>query len=46
VREGSGFANMDDRLAVFGGTLTVEATRPRGTTVRGSVPLGGSRRDV
>jgi signal transduction histidine kinase len=46
VREGSGFANMDDRLAVFGGTLTVEATSPRGTTVRGSVPLGGSRRDV
>jgi signal transduction histidine kinase len=46
VREGSGLANMDDRLAVFGGTLTVEATRPRGTTVRGSVPLGGSRRDV
>ncbi|MGZ4303061.1 MAG: sensor histidine kinase [Gaiellaceae bacterium] len=46
VREGSGFANMDDRLAVFGGALTVEARSPRGTTVRGSVPLTGSRRDV
>ncbi|OAI55326.1 hypothetical protein AYO48_03920, partial [Gaiella sp. SCGC AG-212-M14] len=46
VREGSGFANMDDRLAVFGGTLTVEARSPRGTTVRGSVPLTGSRLDV
>jgi signal transduction histidine kinase len=46
VREGSGFANMDDRLAVFGGTLTVEARSPRGTTVRGSVPVTGSRSDV
>ena len=46
VREGDGFANMDDRLAAFGGTLTVEARSPRGTTVRGSVPLTGSRRDV
>jgi signal transduction histidine kinase len=46
VREGSGFANMDDRLAVFGGSLTVEARSPRGTTVRGSVPVTGSRRDV
>lgn len=46
VREGNGFANMDDRLAAFGGTLTVEARSPRGTTVRGSVPLTGSRRAV
>jgi signal transduction histidine kinase len=46
VREGSGFANMDDRLAVFGGTLTVEARSPRGTTVRGSVPVTGPRRDL
>jgi len=46
VREGSGFANMDDRLAVLGGTLTVEGRSPRGTTVRGSVPVTGSRSDV
>jgi signal transduction histidine kinase len=37
---------MKDRLAVLGGTLTVEATRPRGTRVRGIVPLTGSRTDV
>ena len=46
VREGSGFANMNDRLAVFGGTLTVEARRPGGTRVRGSLPLTGSRKAV
>jgi signal transduction histidine kinase len=46
AREGSGFANMKDRLAVFGGTLTVEARRPHGTRVRGSVPLAGTRARV
>lgn len=39
---GSGLANMKDRLGVFGGTLTVEPRHPRGTRVRGSIPLNGS----
>jgi signal transduction histidine kinase len=37
--EGSGFENMRDRLAVFGGALWVEARRPHGTRILGSVPL-------
>ena len=39
ARAGSGLANMKDRLAVFGGTVTVEALHPRGTQVHGTVPL-------
>ena len=37
--EGSGFDNMRDRLAVFGGALWVETRRPHGTRILGSVPL-------
>jgi signal transduction histidine kinase len=43
AREGNGFANMKDRLEVFGGALTVEARHPHGTRVRGSLPVAGSR---
>jgi signal transduction histidine kinase len=39
THEGSGFENMRDRLAVFGGVLSVEGRRPQGTRVLGSVPL-------
>jgi signal transduction histidine kinase len=46
AREGSGFANMKDRLAALGGTLTVEARHPRGTRVRGSLPLDGAGADI
>jgi len=41
TREGNGFENMRDRLAVFGGALWVEARRPHGTRILGSVPLSG-----
>ncbi|MFL5950546.1 MAG: sensor histidine kinase [Gaiellaceae bacterium] len=34
---GSGLANMRDRLAVFGGTLSVEPRMPHGTSVRGTL---------
>jgi signal transduction histidine kinase len=37
--EGSGFDNMRDRLAVFGGALSVQARLPHGTRVHGSVPV-------
>jgi len=39
AHDGSGLTNMKDRLAVFGGTLTIEARDPHGTRVRGSLPL-------
>ena len=35
---GSGIANMRDRIAAIGGTLTVESTPTRGTRVTGNVP--------
>ena len=35
---GTGIANMRDRIAAVGGTLTVDATPGRGTRVHGSVP--------
>jgi signal transduction histidine kinase len=37
--EGSGFANIRDRLGAFGGTLTLDAGRGRGTLVRGRLPV-------
>jgi signal transduction histidine kinase len=37
-RRGAGLVNMQDRVGALGGTLVVESTRGRGTTVSGSVP--------
>ncbi len=37
---GNGFTNMTDRLASVGGTLSVDSAQGRGTTVRGSLPVG------
>jgi signal transduction histidine kinase len=37
---GSGLANMNGRLAVLGGAVTVESEPGSGTQVRGRVPLG------
>jgi signal transduction histidine kinase len=36
---GTGSTNMTDRMAAVGGTLAVESTPGRGTTVRGSLPV-------
>jgi signal transduction histidine kinase len=36
---GQGLANMSDRIAAVGGTLTFESTPGRGTSVRGSLPV-------
>ena len=36
--EGEGFQIMRDRMAAFGGTLTIESAPGRGTTVTGTVP--------
>jgi signal transduction histidine kinase len=36
--EGEGFQIMRDRMAAFGGTLTIESTLGEGTTVTGTVP--------
>ncbi len=38
---GRGITNMVDRLDAAEGTLTVETRPEEGTTVRGSIPLGG-----
>jgi signal transduction histidine kinase len=35
---GSGIANMRDRLAAVGGTLTIDSSPGRGTTVHGRIP--------
>jgi signal transduction histidine kinase len=35
---GSGYTNMTDRMAAVGGTVALESTPGRGTTVRGSLP--------
>ena len=36
---GQGLANMSDRIAALAGTLVVESTRGRGTTVRANIPV-------
>ena len=36
---GAGLTNMRDRLGAVGGTLTIESTPGRGTSVRGRLPL-------
>ncbi len=36
---GQGLANMSDRIAALGGTLVVESTPGRGTTVRANIPV-------
>ena len=36
---GQGLANMTDRIAALGGTLVVESTPGRGTTIRANIPL-------
>ena len=36
---GQGLANMSDRIAALGGTLLVESTPGRGTTVRANIPV-------
>ena len=39
VHAGQGLANMSDRIAALGGTLVVESTPGRGTTVRANIPV-------
>jgi signal transduction histidine kinase len=36
---GHGLANMSDRMAAFGGTVSVDSAIGRGTTVRGTLPI-------
>ncbi len=38
----SGLANLRQRAEVAGGSMTIEATQPSGTTLRWKLPLGGS----
>ena len=38
VREGNGLTGMRERLAAVGGTLTVEATPPRGLRLSARIP--------
>ncbi len=38
-RSGQGLANMSDRIAALGGTLVVESTPGRGTTLRANIPV-------
>ena len=37
---GAGFANMRERVAVLGGTLTIDSAPGRGVQLRGRIPLG------
>ena len=39
VGSGQGLTNMSDRIAALGGTLRVESTPGRGTTLRASIPV-------
>ena len=39
LRSGQGLANMSDRIAALGGTLVVESTPGRGTTLRANIPV-------
>ena len=41
---GQGLANMSDRIAALGGTLVVESTPGRGTTVRANIPVADAAR--
>ena len=41
---GQGLVNMSDRIAALGGTLVVESTPGRGTTVRANIPVGDAAR--
>jgi signal transduction histidine kinase len=41
---GNGLTGMRERVAAHGGTLAVEATPGRGTTVRAVLPYGGTAR--
>ncbi len=38
-RSGQGLANVADRIAALGGTLVVESTPGRGTTLRANIPV-------
>ena len=38
LRAGAGITNMQDRLAAFGGDVTITSTPGVGTHVRGSIP--------
>ena len=42
-RSGAGFASMRERVAVLGGTLTINSAPGRGMQLRGRIPLGASR---
>ena len=42
---GQGLVNMSDRIAALGGTLAVESTPGRGTTVRANIPIADSARE-
>jgi signal transduction histidine kinase len=41
---GHGLANMSDRMAAFGGTVSVDSAIGRGTTVRGTLPIADRSR--
>ena len=41
---GQGLTNMSERIAAAGGTLVVESTPGRGTTVRGNIPVADAAR--
>ncbi|MGH2685085.1 MAG: sensor histidine kinase, partial [Actinomycetota bacterium] len=40
--KGSGLTNMRDRLEALGGSVEVDSSPGRGTTVRGRIPVGTS----
>lgn len=39
-RSGTGFANMSERVAALGGSLTIDSASGHGTRLRGRIPLG------
>ena len=42
VGDGDGLIGMRDRIGAVGGTVEITSAPGRGTTVRGTVPLGES----
>ena len=43
IGQSAGLQNMADRIGALGGEVQIESTPGAGTTVRGAVPIGGTR---